>query len=240
MVRTRAPRRLAAFTLSLLAVTVLATLLTVTLLSSTSGPMDSETPRVQDLSGRGSDPRADLDSFGFTSFDAGTIPEEGANALPNDYDLAFAVMMIPHHQSAVDMADMLLMTDGLDPLIRQLGEWIIKDQRTEIDLMTEFVEAWDKAHPELDAWHPDEAAIAAVGDGMGGMTHEHGTMGSSPGFATYGFLTQMIPHHEGAIEMCRVTLVNGVNAFVKSLCTHIISEQAVELEAMEKLLRDYP
>lgn len=82
------------------------------------------------MSGPQPDTSARPGSFGFTSFDADTVPAEQADALPNDYDFAFAVMMIPHHQAAVDMANMLLMAAGLDPLSQELGEWIAKDQQS--------------------------------------------------------------------------------------------------------------
>ena len=46
-------------------------------------------------------------------------------------DVAFACSMIPHHQSAIEMAQAFL-DDGKDPELKTLAEKIIKDQKEEI------------------------------------------------------------------------------------------------------------
>jgi uncharacterized protein (DUF305 family) len=53
-------------------------------------------------------------------------------------DIDFAVMMIPHHQGAVDMAKSLLLY-GKDPEMRNLALQIITDQQTEIDQMKSWL-----------------------------------------------------------------------------------------------------
>ncbi|MEG0201860.1 MAG: DUF305 domain-containing protein [Comamonas sp.] len=50
-------------------------------------------------------------------------------------DVDFLVMMIPHHEGAVDMARLVL-KHGRDPLTRQLAEEIIASQTIEIESMT--------------------------------------------------------------------------------------------------------
>ena len=57
----------------------------------------------------------------------------------------FARMMIPHHQSAIEMADVLLRQKDVDPNLKTMAEKIKSDQQKEID--------------ELRAWldeHKDE------------------------------------------------------------------------------------
>ena len=51
-----------------------------------------------------------------------------------DPDRDFAVMMIPHHQGAVDMARIQLQY-GKDPVLRRLAQGIIVEQLQEIDVM---------------------------------------------------------------------------------------------------------
>jgi uncharacterized protein (DUF305 family) len=51
-------------------------------------------------------------------------------------DVDFLAMMIPHHESAVDMARLALIY-GNDPLTRRLAEEIIASQTVEISAMTE-------------------------------------------------------------------------------------------------------
>jgi uncharacterized protein (DUF305 family) len=59
-------------------------------------------------------------------------------------DVDFLVMMIPHHQGAVDMARLLLI-HGRDPLTRKLAEEIIASQTTEIAAMRARLEILRRA-----------------------------------------------------------------------------------------------
>lgn len=58
-----------------------------------------------------------------------------------DVDVDFVRGMIPHHQGAVDMAEIVL-KQGKDPEIRALAEGIVKAQKKEIA----FMNAWLKKH----------------------------------------------------------------------------------------------
>lgn len=51
-----------------------------------------------------------------------------------DPDVDFLVMMVPHHQGAIDMARLVLQ-HGRDPVTRQLAEEIIAGQTVEIESM---------------------------------------------------------------------------------------------------------
>jgi uncharacterized protein (DUF305 family) len=54
----------------------------------------------------------------------------------------FVRMMIPHHQSAIDMSEVLLKQDKVDPKIKSIAKDIIKSQKKEI----EAFEKWLKEH----------------------------------------------------------------------------------------------
>jgi uncharacterized protein (DUF305 family) len=54
--------------------------------------------------------------------------------MTGDPDRDFTVMMIPHHQAAIEMARVELLY-GKDPVIRRLAQEIIVDQQSEIDVM---------------------------------------------------------------------------------------------------------
>jgi uncharacterized protein (DUF305 family) len=60
---------------------------------------------------------------------------------PQDPDLAFVEMMIPHHRDAVAMSERILETTKR-PEIRQLARNIIRDQRREIALMEGWLKEW--------------------------------------------------------------------------------------------------
>jgi uncharacterized protein (DUF305 family) len=62
--------------------------------------------------------------------------------LTGNPDRDFALLMIPHHQAAIDMARVELQY-GTDPALRQMAEEIIAAQEAEIAIL----EAWLSANP---------------------------------------------------------------------------------------------
>lgn len=61
--------------------------------------------------------------------------------MTGDAGVDFAMMMIPHHQSAIDMAEAYL-EHGDDPELTELGNEIVSAQQREI----EFLETWLEAN----------------------------------------------------------------------------------------------
>lgn len=50
------------------------------------------------------------------------------------------------------------------------------------------------------------------------------------------FLSMMIPHHEGAVEMARLVLVHGRDPLVRRLAEEIIAGQTTEIQSMKERL----
>ena len=63
--------------------------------------------------------------------------------MTGDADRDFAMMMLPHHQSAVDMAKAELQ-HGKDPTLRKMAEDIVRSQEKEISELSE----WLGKHPK--------------------------------------------------------------------------------------------
>src|SRR6187431_2941215 len=60
----------------------------------------------------------------------------------NNADETFLMEMIPHHQQAIEMADMLLEKEGVDASVSELALRIKQAQGPEIETMTNWLEDW--------------------------------------------------------------------------------------------------
>ena len=62
----------------------------------------------------------------------------------------------------------------------------------------------------------------------------------SPGYvgkADLDFLSMMIPHHAGAVDMARLVLQHGRDPVTRQLAEKIIAGQTVEIESMQRRLQ---
>lgn len=146
----------------------------------------------------------------------------------NDADVMFAQMMIPHHQQAVEMSDMLLAKDGIDDQVVTLAEQIKAAQEPEITQL----ESW------LDAWGADAGSTESMDHGGGMMTDDDmQALEDATGVeASRLFLEQMTMHHEGAIEMAQDEVDNGQNADAVEMAQTIIDTQTSEIATMKEIL----
>jgi len=159
--------------------------------------------------------------------DTPAASEQSTAADFNGADLTFVQMMIPHHEQAVQMSDMLLAKDGIDPQVAELATQIKDAQQPEIDQLRDW----------LDQWGEDDAD-------MGGMTH--GGMMTEDDLAALEqatgadasklFLEQMIAHHQGAIDMAKAEVEDGQFADAKTMAETIVATQSDEITRMQELL----
>jgi uncharacterized protein (DUF305 family) len=166
-----------------------------------------------------------MDHGGDDSSETAEAAAEGADF--NDADVTFAQGMIPHHQQAVEMADL---ADGRaeSPEVIDLAERIKAAQDPEIEQMQGWLEDWGQEMPE-----------AMDHEGMSGMMSEDDMTaleGASGAEFDEMFLTMMIEHHEGAIEQAETELDEGQNAEAVELAQTIIDAQQAEIEEMQGIL----
>ncbi len=175
--------------------------------------------------------------------DPGGVGPGGAGAgdsvPPNGVDLLFATMMIVHHDQAVRMSRDLVAKPGVPERAVAVAAYIAKDQQREIHEMNDWLRAWgrpavDPADPALHRLHGRDAA----GHGMIDESDVAATGTAPPAEATRSYLTHMIEHHDGAITMARSALIDGRNAYVRTLSRHIINEQSAENDAMRAMLAE--
>lgn len=158
----------------------------------------------------------------------------------NDADVTFAQDMIPHHRQATEMAK-LAAGRTENPQVLELADQITAAQQPEIDTMSGWLESWDKKVPSDTT-------------GMGDMEDmDHGSSSDMPGMmsaddmssltAASGaefdrqFLTMMMAHHRGAIEMAKTEGADGKYDAAVTLAKKIQKDQAAEISTMESLLQ---
>ncbi|WP_304454719.1 DUF305 domain-containing protein [Nocardiopsis sp. YSL2] len=160
-----------------------------------------------------------------------TAESEGATAEFNDADVAFARQMIPHHEQAVEMAEMAESRAGDE--VRDLAEEIAAAQGPEIEQMTGLLESWGEPPMEdmegMEGTHGDMPGMMADEE-MTGLEAAEGDE-----FDTH-FLEMMILHHEGAITMAETEIEEGVNPEAQGLAQNIFDAQHAEIERMNTML----
>lgn len=161
-----------------------------------------------------------------TSATTGT-PAATAVGEHNSADTMFAQMMLPHHEQAVEMSDIMLTKTGLDPKIETLARDIKAAQAPEIQKMTSWLTGW--AEPTAMAGNHGMEGMMSAAD-LDKLTAAQGAEASKL------FLTQMIAHHEGAVDMARTEVTDGKNADAVDLAKSIVSSQESEITQMKDLL----
>ena len=173
----------------------------------------------------GGNPMPGMDHGGMTS-----SPPADANAEFNEADAMFAMMMIPHHQQAVEMSDLILGKSGVDPRVEELAQQIKDAQAPEIELMESWLDDWgmEDQMDDTDDMHHGDGMMSA--DDMAALEAADGAEASRL------YLEQMIVHHEGAVDMAQSELEDGTNPDALELAQTIIDTQTAEIEAMQDLL----
>ena len=143
-------------------------------------------------------------------------------------DVEFAQMMIPHHEQAVEMADLALENDSASADVKALAAQIKGAQDPEIRRM----KGW------LGQWGASESA-GPMGHGSGGMQDDQDmatlTAASGAEFDRM-WLTMMIAHHQGAVTMAQDVLATTSNAEVKELANAVVEGQNTEIATMQGMV----
>lgn len=154
----------------------------------------------------------------------------------NDADIMFAQMMIPHHQQAVEMSEMLLAKEGIPAQVVEFAQGVIDAQGPEINRMNAMLEAWDQ-QPVTDSGGMDHGKMG----GMSGMMSQEDMAALEEAQGTEAarlYLEQMTTHHEGAVDMARDEVADGQNPHAITLAEQVISDQEAEIAQMQQMLTD--
>jgi len=159
-----------------------------------------------------------------------------AMKMTGDFDLDFANMMIPHHQSAIDMAQAYL-PKGKDDKIKTMAQNIIAAQKKEIEELKSMI----ANHKPADTKDNSDAGHAAGGhnelmETMNKMMDKMKGMKMS-GDADKDFVVMMIPHHESAVTMAEDEISHGKHYELKKMAQKIIADQNKEIKEFNDWLK---
>jgi uncharacterized protein (DUF305 family) len=144
----------------------------------------------------------------------------GAQAM----DQHFIVMMIPHHDGAIAMADLAL-TRARRPEIRALARSIRDSQTRENAQMRAWYRQWFGG--DVPAWG---------GMGMMEAGSDVAWLKTAPDFDR-AFIEQMIPHHRMGVMMASMAQTNSQHPPLKALQQAMVRVQSREIEQMEQWYR---
>ena len=174
--------------------------------------------------------------LGGCSDGASGSPDSAASVVQtfNKADVKFAQTMIPHHEQAIEMSDMILAKSGVDREVTKLAQQVKDAQGPEMTTMTGFLTAWNQPlipdhSAEADEHHWDAEGMLTPEE-MQELTTADGRTGQQL------FLEGMIEHHKGAVAMVQDEIDNGQNPDALRLAQAIKGRQTAEIETMESLL----
>lgn len=155
--------------------------------------------------------------------------------ISNNITVDFIECMIPHHQAAIYMCENLLQFTTYEPLIK-ICDNIIKTQKTGIEQMTDIARTtYGFVNPQISVNNYFEKYFAITKNMINRMRNSLRTCNIN-----LNFTSEMIPHHEGAIEMCENLLQYYIDPRLRYVAESIITEQTngvKELENIQKNLR---
>ncbi|WP_207454540.1 DUF305 domain-containing protein [Desertivibrio insolitus] len=172
-------------------------------------------------------------------------------------EAGFARDMQTHHRQAVEMS-LIVRDNSQNEEVRRLAYDILNTQLHQAGQMYGWLEAWGlpqtASEPSM-TWMTRPAAD--------GSTHEHADAEVShrpgdpmPGYATGAqltelqqatgtdadrvYLTLMVAHHQGGVEMAQAVLARSDEPVVVDLAESVVSSQTSEIDYMEELLAALP
>ncbi len=154
-------------------------------------------------------------------------------------DQHFIVMMIPHHDGAIAMADLAL-SRAKRPEIKALARSIKDSQTQENAQMRTWYRQWFGG--AVPAWggamgHGGGMGMMGMG-GMGGTGTDIAWLKNASDFDR-AFIQQMIPHHRMGVMMATMAQTNSQHPQLKAMQQAMVKAQSQEIEQMAQWYRSW-
>lgn len=173
----------------------------------------------------------------------GADGESGASSAAS-LDQQYIDMMVPHHESAIAMAELATVRSQRAEL-QEYAAAIIAAQSIEIVQLRSWRKEWfgSEETPPMSAM----PMLQGMSAGMPGHDMSGGTMDMEQdirdleGASDFdrAFLEAMIAHHEMAVEASGIAVAGEVRAEIKALAEGVIEDQRAEIQQMEAWLASW-
>ena len=167
-----------------------------------------------------------------TAVSASNVASASAAQQAGSFDQQFIDMMVPHHQGAIEMAQ-IAMQRAEHPEIKTLAGFIINAQNKEIGDLKSWRQAWFGSNqtPSMDQLmraYPNVPGMSSMMD----MDKDTQRLRIANPF-DLAFIDAMIPHHQGAVDMAQVALGRAQHQEIKVLAQSIINDQQAEIAQLQ-------
>jgi len=178
------------------------------------------------------------------------INNQGSNPCTDKLtDMDYLKHMIPHHQVAIDMSNLLIKSSRNPMMIHICGDitrkqdyeiWEMKMMMKKFDTMFDNTKSQvENIKTKLDKWAPKSSKSK---DGSCNplffKPNDHAKMMKDMKLTDKSYLEHMIPHHQVAIEMSRRLLMHTNHSYLLYFCRKLIIDQQGEIYTMNNLLKN--
>ncbi len=166
----------------------------------------------------------------------GTDAPDHQPAAHSAADVEFVRNMIPHHQQALVLGEMVPSRTA-NPDVRMMATHISADQRAEIRTLNGLLADWGEPADPPGMSHHDGMDMSGMP--MKGMV-DQATLDklrtlNDEAFDTL-WVTSMIGHHEGAVTMAQDEIAHGQSPDAVHVATMIVTAQQREIALMTHLI----
>ena len=149
-------------------------------------------------------------------------------------DVEFMQGMIAHHAQAIHMSRMA-QDHRADPRLVRLAEKIGQSQVAEIRIMRDWLRRNGQVAPDTSSWRTMQMAGMLTAEQLERLDEATGAEFDQ------AFLTLMIQHHEGALQMVNALFETpgaGQDVDVNVFANDVVSVQTAEIDAMRRMLSE--
>lgn len=151
--------------------------------------------------------------------------QSSTNAAKSEFDHQFIDTMAIHHQSAIEMAQLVEKRSGRDEL-KQMAKQVIDDQQKEIRQLQDWKQQWYAGKGDAV-----NMKLPGMAESMKDMPMDKLAAANGKAFDAM-FIDMMMRHHRGALAMARDAVGKLKHEEVKAFARKVIDAQKKEIDQM--------